>query len=276
MLSEPEMLEDTEMLLLLEGISKAYGLDFHNYDYDILKCRIRSFVRNERIDTIAALLAKVLHDPSSMERLTDAITINYTSMFLDPDFYLALRKKVVPVLKTYPLIRIWVAGCSTGQEAYSLSILLEEEGIYDRCRIYATDVSKAALEKAKTGAVPLYAIEEYADNYRQAGGTSTLDNYYKVSGDVAVFQPQFRKNIVFAEHNLVTDGSFNEFNLVLARSVMPYFNDLLRDKVLELIHQSLSMFGILSLGKEANLQIPVLEKYYEEFDAKQKLYRRCV
>ncbi|MBY0357099.1 MAG: protein-glutamate O-methyltransferase CheR [Candidatus Obscuribacterales bacterium] len=273
---ESNMLENTEMLLLLEGICQTYGFDFKNYSLEILKYRIRSFARNEQLETISALQNKVLHDPLSMERLTDAITIHYTSMFLEPLFYQALRQKIIPMLKTYPSVRIWVPCCSTGQEAYSLAIMLEEEGIYDRCLIYATDFSRNALQKAKAGEILLDSIGEYTDNYLRSGGKRALSDYYSIKRDQPVFHDWLKKNIVFAQHNLVTDGSINEFNLVLARNVLHYFDNVLRLRFFDLAHNSLALFGILALDKKDLPKVNALESCYEEIDLGQKLFRRCV
>lgn len=276
MLSEPEMLEKTEILLLLEGIYKAYGYDFRNYNYDIIKCRILGFIRNEHLSTISSLQDRLLHDPHSMSRFADAITINYTSMFADPEFSLVLRKSLVPILKTYPSVRIWLSGCATGQEAYALAILLHEENLYERSRIYATDVSETALMQAKAGIISSSLLKEYDDNYVQAGGMASLSDYYSTNSGNTMFHPWLKKNIIFAQHNLVTDQSFNEFNLILARNALFYFDSDLRVRVLELIHESLTMFGIVALGKKETLQGSVIEKYYEEFDPENNLYRRCV
>lgn len=210
-----------------------------------------------------------------MDRFVLSLTVNVTTMFRDPAFFLALRNLVVPILKTYPMIRIWDAGCATGEEAYSMAIVLKEEGIYDRCRIYATDMNEDVLRKAKTGIFPLSHMKEFTDNYIQSGGKTSFSNYYTAKYDYAIINQELRQNIIFAQHNLVTDKSFNEFNLVLIRNVLIYFNEDLRAKVLDLLHDSMASFGILALGKRESLKFSKLESAYEELDAAMKLYKRC-
>jgi len=268
-------MEAIEIELLLLGIFRRYGYDFRNYASASIRRRILKFARNEQLSTISAVQELVLHDPEAMDRFVLSLTVNVTAMFRDPGFYLALRKKVVPILKTYPLVRIWDAGCCTGEEAYSLAILLEEEGIYDRCRIYATDMNDAVLRRAKSGIFHLANMKEYTDNYMQAGGTKAFSGYYTAKYDHAILQQSLRRNIVFAQHNLVTDRSFNEFNLILVRNVLIYFNDDLRKKVLCLIHESTSPFGILALGRRESLRFTTIESSYDDVDMDEKLYRRC-
>jgi chemotaxis protein methyltransferase CheR len=209
-----------------------------------------------------------------MERLLLDLSINTTAMFRDPGFYLAFRRKVVPLLRTYPFVRIWHAGCSTGEEVYSMAILLEEEGIYDRCRIYATDINEAVLQKAKAGIFPLSTMQENTSNYISAGGTGTFSDYYTAKYDYAIFRPDLRENVVFAQHNLVTDGSFNVFNVIFCRNVLIYFNNTLQDRVQQLFLQSMEMFGILGLGKKESLRYTSVAAYYDEIDVEEKLYRR--
>jgi chemotaxis protein methyltransferase CheR len=203
-----------------------------------------------------------------------ALTIHVTSMFRDPKFYIAFRQKVVPFLKTYPFVRIWDAGCSSGAEVYSLAILLAEEGIYDRCRIYATDLSEDILRDAKQGMFPLNAMKEYTENYQKAGGKVSFSDYYSARYDHALFQPSLRKNIIFAQHDLVAGGSFNEFNVILCRNVMIYFNRSLQDRVHRLFYQSLARLGVLGLGQRESLRFSPHEASYETVDAAQCLFRK--
>ena len=177
-------------------------------------------------------------------------------------------------MKTYPFIRVWDAGCSSGEEAYSLAVVLAEEGIYDRCRIYATDMNEAVLKKAKSGIFPIAKMKEYTDNYINAGGTSSFSEYYTAKFDHAILHQSLKKNIVFAQHNLVTDKSFNEFHLILIRNVMIYFNEELRDRVLDLLHSSLVNFGIIAVGRKESLKFTKYEHAFEELDAREKLYKR--
>src|SRR6185295_14742042 len=174
--------------------------------------------------TISGLQEKVLHDSACMERLLLDLSINTTAMFRDPTFYLAFRQHVVPLLRTYPFVRIWHAGCSTGEEVYSMAMLLQEEGIYDRCRIYATDINEAVLKKAMDGVYPIDLMQTYTNNYIRAGGSQSFSEYYTAAYDRAIFNASLRRNVVFAQHNLASDGSFNEFHLILCRNVMIYFN----------------------------------------------------
>jgi chemotaxis protein methyltransferase CheR len=231
-------------------------------------------VQLEGVRTISGLQERVLHDAQSMKRLVGTLSVSVTSMFRDPDFYAALRHKVVPLLRTYPSLRIWNAGCATGEEVYSLAVLLREVGLYDRCHIYATDMESSALDRAEAGIYPLAAMQEYAHNYVQAGGTSALTNYYTVRSRVAVVDPSLRANIVFAQHNLVTDGAFNEFNMVLCRNVLIYFSRELKVRVHGLLYESLGMFGVLGLGKRETIKFTSHERCYRELDGATRLYRK--
>ena len=274
-INDIDEIESIEVDLLLQGIYKRYGYDFRNYALASIRRRILRFADMEGFATISAVQEEVLHDSTVMDRFVLSLTVNVTAMFRDPGFYAMMRQKVVPLLKTYPLIRIWDAGCASGEEAYSLAIMLQEEGIYEKSRIYATDLNEAVLRRAKSGIFHLSHMKEYTDNYIQSGGTNSFSEYYTAKYDHAILNQSLKKNIVFAQHNLVTDKSFNEFNLILMRNVLIYFNESLRTDVLSLVHQSLSPFGILGLGKRESLPAGDRNKRYEELDAVEKLYRRC-
>jgi chemotaxis protein methyltransferase CheR len=267
-------LEGVETRLLTEGIYRHYGFDFRDYSMASLKRRIWKRVYAEGLSTISGLQEKVLHDSSCMERLLLDLSINTTAMFRDPTFYLAFRKKIVPVLRTYPFVRIWHAGCSTGEEVYSMAILLYEEGLYDRCRIYATDINEAVLQRAKEGIFPLHTMRENTSNYITAGGSGTFSEYYVAKYDYAIFRPSLRENVVFAQHNLVTDASFNQFNVIFCRNVLIYFNSTLQDKVQNLFLESLENFGILGLGKKETIRYTSVVDNYEVIDEEERLYRR--
>ena len=267
-------LQDIEIELLLEGVYRHYGYDFRDYSPTSVRRRVSQVICNEGVRTISGLQEKILHDPECLNRLLDAFSIDVTSMFRDPDFYLAFRKKVVPLLRTYPFVRIWNAGCATGQEAYSMAILLKEEGLYERCRIYATDFNQAALRKAEAGALPVSAIKEYAANYSQAGGAGSFTDLYEVEDRVAILDPSLKRNIVFAQHNLAIDGAFNEFNVVLCRNVLIYFNKTLQDRVHKLLYDSLAMFGVLGLGKKETIRFTSHQGCYEELEGSVRLYRK--
>ena len=267
-------LEAIEIKLLTEGIYQHYGFDFRDYSLPSLKRRIWKRVYAEGLSTVSGLQEKVLHDPGSMERLLLDLSINTTAMFRDPTFYLAFRQKVVPVLRTYPFVRIWHAGCSTGEEVYSMAILLYEEGLYDRCRIYATDINEAVLQRAKEGIFPINTMRENTSNYIAAGGSGTFSEYYVAKYDYAIFRPSLRENVVFAQHNLVTDASFNQFNVIFCRNVLIYFNNPLQDRVQKLFLDSLETFGILGLGKKETLKYSSVIDDYEVIDEEERLYRR--
>ena len=267
-------LEDLETEILLEAVYRHYGHDFREYAPASLKRRIALAMREEKVSTISGLQEKVLHHPASMERLLLTVSINVTSLFRDPDFFLALRQKVVPALGTYPFLRIWHAGCSTGEEVYSMAILLEEEGLYDRCRIYATDMNGAVLRQARAGIFPVETLQQGAANYARSGGTRSLSEYYTSTEGEAIFRSSLKRNIIFSQHNLAVEGSFNEFHLILCRNVMIYFTKPLQQRVHQLLYQSLSMFGVLGIGSKETLQFTPHEKDYEQLGVGTKLYRR--
>lgn len=269
-----ETLEDIELDLLLEGIMRRYGIDFRGYARSSLRRRVWNMVNAQKLDTISALQARVLHDASTMEGLLQHLSVNTTTMFRDSSFFVAFREKVVPHLFSVPFVRIWHAGCSTGEEVYSLAILLMEAGLYERSRIYATDMNATVVERAKSGIFPLEHMREYTANYLRAGGASVFSDYYTANYDHAIFKAALRKNIVFAQHNLVSDGTFNEFNVILCRNVLIYFGTQLQERVHRLLHQSLRRFGVLALGRGETLRHTVVEKDYDEVDVQDRIYRR--
>jgi chemotaxis protein methyltransferase CheR len=275
--STPEGRLETEALelqLLLEGVYRQYGFDFREYAPASLKRRVWRRVQAEHAGTIAGLLERVLHDPDVMERLLLDLSINVTSMFRDPTFYNAFRVKVVPFLKTYPFTRIWIAGCSTGEEVYSLAILLHEEAVYDRTRIYATDINEAVLARAREGVFPLDKMQEYTGNYIRAGGKRSFSEYYLAKYEGALFDRTLTNNVVWAPHNLVQDRSFNTFNVILCRNVMIYFDRALQTRVHQLFYDSLERLGILALGHKESIRFTGVENAYEELDAYERLYRK--
>jgi chemotaxis protein methyltransferase CheR len=277
MLARPEQtqsVEEIELSLLLEGIYRQYGFDFRNYALASLRRRVWNFMHNGNIATISLLQDRVLHDRTWLERFLYALSVNVSAMFRDPHFYRAFRKEVVPLLKTYPFLRIWLAGVSMGEEVYSLAILLQEEGIYERCRIYATDINDAVLKKAKDGIYPIELMQAYTSNYIKAGGTRSFSDYYTAAYDRVILKSSLRDNVVFAQHNLATDASFNEFHVILCRNVMIYFNSELQAHVHHLLHDSLVMFGVLGLGAKETMKFSPYEYAYEEIDTAARLYRR--
>ena len=274
--SEVNDLEDIEISLLLEGLYRAYGFDFRDYSRASIKRRILEMMRTEKLGTVSAFQDRVLHDTVSLDRFLLGLSVHATSMFRDPSFYRTFRQKVVPLLRTYPTVQIWIAGCSTGEEVYSLAILLQEERLYNRCRIYATDISHAVLRRARDGIFPLSAMREYTNNYHQAGGAHEFSDYYTAQYDSVIFSSSLKNNIVFSEHNLATDGSFNEFQVILCRNVMIYFNKDLQARVHNLLYDSLSMFGVFGLGNKESLKFTPRAAFYEHLNEKDKLYRKVM
>nr|WP_244169772.1 MULTISPECIES: protein-glutamate O-methyltransferase CheR [Paenibacillus] len=267
-------LEQIEIELLLSGVHRLYGYDFRNYALPSLRRRIWHHVHTENVPSISALQEKVLHNRDCFERFVYSLSIPVTEMFRDPGLFLTFRQKVIPLLRTYPYIRIWHAGCSTGEEVYSMAILLHEEGLYDKARIYATDMNARSLQQAKEGVYEISKMKQYTKNYMEAGGTRAFSEYYTAKYNSVILQPYLRKNIIFAEHNLATDTSFNEFNVIFCRNVMIYFNDELRDHVHGLFHESLSRFGVLVLGSKESIHFTRFSDSYEPLDRVEKIYRK--
>jgi chemotaxis protein methyltransferase CheR len=269
--SDPEA---AELRLLTEAVYERYGLDFRDYAYSSLKRRILRSVAEESTGTIAALREKVLSDPAAMHRLQNGLTIHVTAMFRDPGFFLAFREKIVPVLRTYPFLRFWVAGCSTGEEVYSLAIVLHETGLLSRCRIYATDLSDRALDTSRSGIFPLAAMQEYTRNYQRAGGERAFAEYYTADSDFAVLRSFLRENVIFAAHNLAGDASFNEFHVIFCRNVMIYFNRALQNRVHALLYESLLTYGFLGLGRSETIRFSAIEECYKPVAVRDRLYRK--
>jgi chemotaxis protein methyltransferase CheR len=267
-------LERIEMQLLLEGIYQHYGYDFRGYALASLKRRLWSRAHSEGLTTLSELQASVLHDTGCMERLLQDLSINVTSMFRDPSFYAAFREQVVPLLRTYPFLRIWNAGCSTGEETYSLAILLMEAGLCDKTRIYATDINDGVIERARRGRFPLDRMRDYTANYLRAGGQDEFSRYYTAEGDEAAFSQELCSRVVFANHNLVSDGPFNDFNVIVCRNVMIYFGKGLQDRVHDLFYASLETFGVLALGHKESIKFTSHEGSYELLNSQERLYRK--
>lgn len=270
------LLKDKNVRSLLTKIVDRYGYDFTDYSAASLRRRLSLIVNSEHLGNIGELENLLLSDPKVFQRFVHQLSVNVTSMFRDPSFYLTFRKQVIPLLATYPFIRVWHAGCATGEEVYSMAILLEEEGLYDRARIYATDMDSVSIQKAKQGIFPLASMREYSSNYLAAGGKESLSKYYTADQEHALFRSHLKRNMVFAQHNLVCDGSFNEFHVVLCRNVMIYFNSELRDKVLSLLHDSLVRFGILGLGSKESIRFSSVQACYDQISDSEKLYKRMI
>lgn len=267
-------LEKIEIELLLEGIYRYYGFDFRNYTFPFLQRRILHCMGAEKLTSVSALQEKVFRDSAVMKKLFTEFSVNVTEMFRNPSFFLALRTKVLPMLRECANIRIWHVGCASGEEVYSMAILLHEEGLYEKTTIYATDMNATVLKKAKQGTFPLERMQTYTKNYFQSGGKRAFSEYYTVQQEQVIFQPFLRENIVFAQHNVVTDHSFNEFHIIICRNVMIYFNKTLQSHVHRLLYDSLSVSGFLGLGEREEVQFTSHADYYDEFDSKEKLYRK--
>lgn len=266
--------EQAEVEALVTAILQRYGYDFSHYARASFLRRVRHALAEEGVASVSELQARLLRDAFALRRFLAHLSVHVTSMFRDPDFYQMLRKNVIPWLRTYPFVRIWHAGCATGEEVYSMCILLEEEGIYDRCRIYATDLSEVVLHRARLATYPLASVQRYTTNYHKAGGNLEFSSYYTADQENAILHERLRKNVVFSLHNLASDGSFNEFHLVCCRNVMIYFDEVLQDRVLTLFDQSLARGGYLALGRRETLRFSAVDTAYTETEGGVKIYRK--
>ncbi len=263
-----------EIHLLLEAIYLKYGYDFRNYSKSHVRRRILNRLAMSGLETVSDLQNTILRDLNSFRELLDDLSINVTEMFRDPDFYHSFRENIVPKLKTYTFFKIWHAGCSTGEEVYSLAILLQEEGLLHRCQVYATDFNRKVLETAKEGVYNKADIELFERNYRLAGGKKKLSDYYQSMYGSVMFNKELSNRIVFADHNLVTDSVFAEVNLIFCRNVLIYFDKKLQNKVLKLFSESLPASGILCLGTKESIKFTDLENEFDPVDEKQKIYKK--
>jgi chemotaxis protein methyltransferase CheR len=247
------MKDNRELQELLESIRFVYGYDFTDYAEASVKRRINYFMSTNKINDIKELGKCLLRDDHFFEKFVQEFTVNVTEMFRDPVFFKSIRENVIGRLATYPFIKIWVAGCSTGEEVYSMAILLKEEGLLERSVIYATDINQKALQAAKEGIYPLENMKSYTTNYQKAGGKKPFSDYYMAKYDSVLLDKSLKQNIVFSIHNLAVDSSFNEFQLILCRNVLIYFNQALQNKVINLFYDSLCSFGFLALGNKESL-----------------------
>lgn len=267
-------IEEIEIQLLLDAIYSYYGYDFRHYALASLKRRIRKALHNSGLKHISEMIPRILYERSFFESFFLALTVNLTEMFRDPSFFKALREKAINYLRTYPFLRIWVAGCSTGEEVYSLAILLFEEGLYKRSMIYATDYNDYALEKARQGIYPAKEMQKHTRNYQHAGGKTSFADYYHADYDAVIMNRYLKENIVFANHNLATDEVFGEMNLILCRNVLIYFDKVLQDRVLDLLQRSLCYNGLLCLGTKESLQCCKAEDHFKPFMAGENIYQK--
>jgi chemotaxis protein methyltransferase CheR len=266
--------ERIELDCLLESIFRKYGYDFRAYSRSHVLRRLRRRLEVDHLGSLSELQHRVLYEESYLVRVLQDLSINVTEMFRDPTFYQVIRAEVLPVLKTYPFVKIWHAGCATGEEVYSMAILLREGGLESRCRIYATDFNEAALEKAKYGIYSLSDIRSYTANYMKSGGTESFSDYYTASYDSAIMNRELKKDIVFAHHNLVTDGEFGEMHLIVCRNVLIYFNRELQQRVVSLFSRSIIRGGFLWIGSKESLRYDDPEGVFEPVVESARLYRK--
>ncbi|MVT12194.1 CheR family methyltransferase [Chitinophaga tropicalis] len=267
-------LKDEEIVILLNDLLEQYGYDFTDYSFASVKRRLQRVYTTDRFPSFAEFRYRVKSDPVYLTYLMEQITVNVTEMFRDPAFFEALRKHVLPVLATYPFIRIWHAGCSTGEEVYSMAILLHEMDLLHKSVIYATDINESVLEKARKGIFPLAHMQQYSQNYQQSGGQQEFSRYYAANYEYAKFSELLSEKIIFAAHNLVTDRSFNEFQLIVCRNVLIYFNKDLQDKVLHLFSDSLEQLGFMALGAKETLRFTSIASLFKPIVQKEKIWRK--
>lgn len=269
-------IERIELGLMLEAIYQRYGYDFREYSRASLVRRITSFIKENATGTFLQTTERLLRDPDFFYRLLPSFSVSFTALFRDPAFYAALREQVVPRLRAWPHFKIWHAGCATGEEVYSMSILLKEAGIYERATLYATDLSDSALQTGRTGIYSLDAIQRGSQNYMHSGGTGTLSNYYHAHYDAAAMSAELKKRITFAPHNLVMDKSFGEMQVVVCRNVLIYFNRSLQDQVLQSFWETLEHGGLLCLGDKETLAFSSVADRFQVLDAKNRIYKKKV
>lgn len=268
-------LTDIEIRLLVEAVFLRYGHDFRDYSPASLKRRVLQGQLRMGAPSISALQEKVLHDPAQFAALLQYLTVPVSEMFRDPAYFLALRQHVIPVLRTYPSVKVWVAGCSTGEEPYSLAILLQEEGLLERTILYATDINHASLEKARQGIFNLESMRTFTANYQRAGGLRSFSDYYTAAYGGALFDKGLRERITFADHSLATDAVFSETQLVSCRNVLIYFNRKLQDRALGLFHESLAHRGFLGLGTKETLDFSGYADRFEVVSRRERIYRKA-
>lgn len=271
-----EATEQIEMDLLLRAIQLKYGYNFSDYAPASLKRRVRHAMGEEGVQTLSGLQEVLLHDENAMGRFLSSLSVNITAMFRDAVFYTTFRTQIVPLLRTYPSVRIWHAGCATGEEVFSMAILLHEAGLYSRCTLYGTDISERLLSDARRGWVPIKQMKANTQNYQNAGGQVDFSSYYTATPTHAMLKPELLRNIYFSAHNLVSDGPFNEFHVILCRNVMIYFNGTLRERVLELFDKSLTRLGVIGLGTKESLQFSAIAHKFIEVTPNSRLYRRLM
>ena len=267
-------ISDLEVHLFVEALYRRHGHDFRNYARASLKRRILNLTTVFGCAHVTDLIPRLIHQPGFIDQILPHISVPVTEMFRDPEVFLALRQHVLPVLASYPRINIWQAGCATGEEVYSLAILLKEEGLYDRTQIYATDFNDVALAKAEEGVLPLRQIKDFSLNYLRSGGKGSLSDYYHAAYDRAALDRSLQTNITFAHHNLVSDGVFCEVHMILCRNVLIYFDRLLQNRVLQLFRDSIVRQGFLCLGNRESLQFSGVNNDFDAIDPEHRIFRK--
>ncbi len=267
-------IQNLEIQLLLQAIQLRYGYDFRNYARASIRRRIEHRLVRNGLPNISAMQHQLLYDEVFFSQLLRDFSINVTEMFRDPSFYLAIRNTVIPELKKHPFLKIWHAGCSTGEEVYSMAILLKEEGLYDKTQIYATDMNEVVLKKAKDGIYDISRLKQYTANYQKAGGLESFSDYYIAHNEHVILDQSLKKNILFSEHNLATDGVFGEMNLIMCRNVLIYFNRELQNRVIQLFFDSLAPEGFLAIGSKESLLFSNNANDFKEIVKKEKIYQR--
>ena len=265
---------DLELDLLVQSIKARYGYEFTHYARASMMRRVRKHMETAKVENISDLIPLFIHDEIAFAQFVKDMSVTVTEMFRDPDFFQSVRTHILPLLKTFPFIKIWHAGCATGQEAYSMAILLAEEGLLERCQIYATDFNETSLEIARSGIYPDSEMALYEENYQMAGGQASLENYCHRGYNSVKFNGRLSQHITFANHNLVSDGVFGEMNLVFCRNVLIYFNDELQNRVLNLLIDSLRPRGVLCLGRRENVQFSDAANRLETIDRDQRIFQR--
>jgi chemotaxis protein methyltransferase CheR len=265
---------EIELKMLMEAIYLKYSYDFRDYTQASQKRRVLHAMREMGCTTISELQSRVIHEPQAFGALLQYLTIPVSEMFRDPTYYAALREHVVPVLRTYPSLKIWVAGCSTGEEVFSLAILLKEEGLLERSIIYATDINPQSLEKAKKGLFPLENVRAYTSNYQLAGGRSAFSDYYTAAYNAALFDRTLCENVTFADHSLATDAVFAETQFISCRNVMIYFKKKLQERALGLFHNSLCHRGFLGLGSKESIDFSSYVRHFEPIVKRERIFRK--
>lgn len=261
-----------EILELLHVVREQYDYDFTDYAEASITRRIQLFMDSHKFKNIKDLTAALVSDEGFFELFIQNASVTVTEMFRDPEFYKSLRNKIMPRLATYPIIKIWVAGCATGEEAYSIAILLKEEGLYKRSIIYATDINQQSIRISKEGIYHINKMKDYTKNYIKSGGKKSFSDYYKANFDSVIMSKNLKENIVFSPHNLTVDKSFNEFQLIICRNVLIYFNQKLQNKIFNLFYESLCPFGFLGLGNKESLLFSDKKNKFGEIDKKEKIY----